>query len=137
MAQSTYTANVHKLDPYDVAGSILTYGSMILHGFSCPCGLTVVNDIFPPLNLASRDIACTDLYSIMFDIYSCHDIRWTSGTLESVDTNMFPQRSNQLLSHFQGVPNACPEKSDHPAVCPERSVISVICHQPKIDHTNH
>ena len=27
---------------------------------SCPCGLMVVYEIAPPLQLASRDIACTD-----------------------------------------------------------------------------
>ena len=48
--------NVYQLDAY--AGSILwQYAFRVL----CPCGLTVVYEIFTPLNLASLDIACTEL----------------------------------------------------------------------------
>ena len=56
---SSCTTNVYKLDPYTGAPGfdpeLRQYSSRV----PSPCGLTVVSNIFPPLNLASRDIACT------------------------------------------------------------------------------
>ena len=48
-------ANVYKLGAYAVAGLILGASRV-----PCPCGLPVVYEITPPLNLASLDIACTE-----------------------------------------------------------------------------
>ena len=44
------------------------------HGFGvlCPCRLMVVYDIFPPSNLASRDITCTE-WDWQYNPQKCHD----------------------------------------------------------------
>ena len=54
------TTNIYKLDAYAGARGfdpeLRQYASRV----PSPCGLTVVYKISPPLNLASRDIACTE-----------------------------------------------------------------------------
>ena len=57
---SSCTTNVYKLDAY--AGAHMFDPELRQYAFRVPspCGLTAVYKIPPPLNLASRDIACTE-----------------------------------------------------------------------------
>ena len=56
---SSCTTNVYKLDAYDEARWLNSEFRQCASMVPCPCGLTMVNNISPPLNLASRDFACT------------------------------------------------------------------------------
>ena len=53
------TTNVYKLDASCWHG-FNPYLCQYVSRVSCPCGLTVVYEISPSLNLASRDITCTE-----------------------------------------------------------------------------